>query len=139
VDLFSAVKIRAIEVWTVPVIGNAATVEVTFIGNVVGQYTQTKTVTDTSMGIEPAHIRAVPAKQSTIALWQQSNPDVAFFLSCPTGSVIDVELSYISRYAVLTAAQNVGVALTAGSLYVRGLDGVAAAASKFLPVTDTVA
>jgi hypothetical protein len=139
VDLFAAVKIRAVEVWAVPVIGNAATVEVTFLGNAIGQYSQTKTVTDTSMGVQPAHIRAVPAKQSTIALWQQSNADVALQLTCPAGAVIDMELSLVSRFATCTAAQNVGVGLTAGTLYVRGFDGLAAATSKFTPVADLVA
>jgi len=138
-DVFQAVRIRAVEAWAVPVIGNASTVEVQFLGNVAGQYGKPQVFTDTSMGIQPAHVRAVPARKSTLALWQQSSTDVAFNLICPTGTVIDLELSFIGRFGVPLAAQNVSAATSAGAFYIRGFDGLAIAATKFTPVADALA
>jgi len=138
-DVFEAVRIKAVEIWAVPVIGNATTVEVQFVSNVAGQYGKPQVFTDTSMGVQPAHVRAVPARQSALALWQLSSSAVAFELLCPAGAVIDLELSFIGRFGAPTAAQNVGVALTAGGFYVRGFDGLAAATTKFVPVADAVA
>jgi hypothetical protein len=138
-DVFQAVRVRAVEVWTVPVVGNASTVEVQFLGNVAGQYGKPQVFTDTSMGVQPAHVRAVPARKSSLALWQQSSPDVAFNLMCPTGSVIDLELSFIGRFGVPLAAQNASAATSAGAFYVRGFDGLASASTKFTPVADAVA
>jgi len=138
-DLFQAVRIRAVEVWCVPVIGNASTVEVQFLGNVAGQYGKPQVFTDTSMGVQPAHVRAVPNRKSTLSLWQQSSADVAFQLICPTGSVVDLELSFIGRFGVPLAAQNASAATSAGALYIRGFDGLAVATTKFTPVADAIA
>jgi len=138
-DVFNAVRIRAVEVWAVPVIGNATTTEVQFLGNVAGQYGKPQVFTDTSMGVQPAHVRAVPNRQSSLALWQQSSADVAFNIQCPAGSVIDLELSYIGRFGVPFAAQNASAATSAGAFYVRGFDGLAVATTKFVPVADATA
>jgi len=138
-DVFQAVRIRAIDVWAVPVIGNATTVEIQFIGNVAGQFGKPQVFTDTSMGVQPAHVRAVPARQSSLALWQQSSSDVAFNIICPAGSVIDLELSFIGRFGVPLAAQNASAATTTGAFYVRGFDGLAIASTKFTPVADATA
>jgi len=135
-DLFNAVKIRKIEIWAVPVIGGSTTVSVTFVGTVAGLFSQSKTVTDTSMGVQPAHISAVPSRLAPTAQWQQSEAADAFQLTAPTGAVVDLELSFSSRYNNGIAAQNAGVAVTAGNLYVRGFDGLAAAASKAVPQVD---
>jgi len=137
-DVFQAVRIRAVEVWAIPVIGNASTVEVQFLGNVAGQYGKPQVWTDTSMGVQPAHTRAVPNRQSTLSLWQQSSADVAFQLTCPTGAVIDLELSFIGRFGVPLAAQNVSVAASAGAFYIRGFDGLAVATTKFTPQADAI-
>jgi hypothetical protein len=138
-DVFQAVRIRAVEVWAIPVLGNASTVEVQFLGNVAGQYGKPQVFSDTSMGVQPAHVRAVPNRKSSLALWQQSSADVAFNLMCPSGSVVDLELAFIGRYGVPLAAANVSVATSAGAFYVRGFDGLAAASTKFTPVADAVA
>jgi hypothetical protein len=138
-DVFQAVRIRAVEAWAVPVIGNASTIEVQFLGNVAGQYGKPQVWTDTSMGVQPAHVRAVPSRQSTLALWQQSSADIAFNIQCPAGTVVDLELSFIGRFGVPTAAQNVLAATSAGAFYVRGFDGLAIATTKFVPVADATA
>jgi hypothetical protein len=131
-DLFTSVKLRQVEVWTLPAIGTATSVSVVFDGNAAGFVGNQVTHTDTSMGIEPAHLRVSPAKKSFASMFQVSSAAIAFRLDCPTGSVVDVSLSFKgSTSAQALLAQNVGAALVTGAIYYRGLDGVAVAASNF--------
>jgi len=88
------------------------------------------------MGIEPAHIRARPAAKSGVALFQFSGANAAFALTCPSGTVIDVELTYRGRPGIFTATQNAPVGATAGAWYYRGLDGLAAGATVFVPAVN---
>jgi hypothetical protein len=135
-DLFDSVRIRAIEIWAIPVIGNATTCSVTWLGTVVGQAGQSKTVTDTSMGVQPAHIRATPGPRSAQSLYQQSGTGLCCQLTAPAGSVVDMELSFSARFASGVAAQNPLVAASAGVLYVRGFDGLPIATTKATPQVD---
>jgi hypothetical protein len=134
-DLFQSVKIKAIEVWCNALTNDTATVTVVFDGGVAGIVGDQKIHTDSSMGIEPAHIKARPARQTGAALFQLSSASNAFFLTVPEGAIVDLELSFRQPLAGgVVPTQNVPAAATAGVLYMRGLDGVAAAASKFTPV-----
>jgi len=137
-DVFNSVRIRAVEVWADAILGAASTVEVQFLGNVAGQYGKTQAFSDTSMAVQPAHVRAVPTRKSSLALYQQSSADVAFQITCPVGAVIDLELSFAQRFGTSVAASNALVGATAGAFYIRGFDGLAAAASKFTPVADGI-
>jgi len=88
--------------------------------------------TDASMGIEPAFLSVSPKKDSLASKFQTSSTAVAFFIEAPTGSVVDVELTFKSDAqgnAVAFAAAS--VAGTIGAVVYRGLDGLAKAASKF--------
>jgi len=85
------------------------------------------------MGVEPAHIRCVPERQSLASMFQQSSGTTAFTLTCPIGTIIDVSLSFRGRLNDALAAQTTGTGLTTGGTYVRGLDGVAKASSVCLP------
>jgi len=133
-DLFATVKVRAVEVWSVPALGTASTVSVLFDGATAGSIGDQKLHTDTSMGIEPAHVRAVPQKMSLAANYQISAAAAAFFLTCPSGSVVDVELSFIGAYDVPKLAQNASVGASIGATLLRGLDGLAIAATQLPPV-----
>jgi hypothetical protein len=134
-DLFLSVKIKAIEVWCNALTNDTATVTVVFDGGVAGIVGDQKIHTDSSMGIEPAHIKARPARQTGAALFQLSSAANAFFITVPEGAIVDLELSFRQPLGGGTVAtQNVPAAATAGVLYMRGLDGVAVAASKFTPV-----
>jgi len=134
-DQFFSVKIRAVEVWASPLLGSATTVSVIFDGGTVGLVGDQRLHTDTSMGIEPAHVRAAPAPRSLAADFQLSSTNIAFFLSAPQGAVIDLELTFVqSAAAQAQAAQNALVGATIGAPYWRGLDGLGVATSKFTPV-----
>jgi hypothetical protein len=138
-DLFSAVRLKFVEVWALPVLGNVSTVQVIYDGNAVGAVGDQRVHTDSSMGIEPAHVRARPGTRTTGAAFQESSTNIAFYLNVPTGSVVDVSLSFkqnLLNGAVI--AQNALVGATAGAQYLRGLDGLAVATTKFPPPFQSI-
>jgi len=136
-DLFQSVRLRAVEIWATPILGQATTTQVVFVGSSASDDGSSKIVTDTSMGIQPAHIRATPGRLSPQALWQNAaSASVAFQITCPAGSVIDLELSFKNRFGAVVAAQNAVVGGATGSVVNRGFDGLAIATTKFTPVTD---
>lgn len=133
-QLFDAVRIRAIEVWSYSAAG-PVTCTVTFPGAVLGAQGDSTTHSDTCMGLEPAHVLARPSKRSMAAMYQNGTTNTAFDIYCPAGSVVDLQLSFrcsMAGYAPV-AATNALVAAQTGNVYVRGFDGVAAATSKFQP------
>jgi hypothetical protein len=69
-DLFQLVKIRRVQMWAVPVIGNATTVVCEFVGAAVGQVGDGAIHTDTSMGIDPAHVSCKPSARSQLSQFQ---------------------------------------------------------------------
>ncbi len=135
-DVFEAVRIRKVEMWACPVSSSAQTVELTWVGNAAGLYGTNRQLSDTSVGIQPAHIRARPGAMSPQSLWQQSANDVAFQLTCPSNTIIDLSCTFRQRIGAQVAAQNASVGATVGVIVNRGLDGVAAAATQIPPVSD---
>jgi hypothetical protein len=121
--------------WAISVVGTATSVQCEYASQVAGEVGDAMVHSDTSMGVEPAHIRARPAARSGAALFQKSSNQQAFTITGPAGCVIDVELSFKGLPAPLaTACQNALVAATGGAWYFRGLDGIAVATTNFLPV-----
>lgn len=138
-DQFFAVKVRGVEVWADAVAGNASSVLVQFAGITGASFGDQRLHTDTSMGIQPAHVKCRPAPKTLAANFQSSTAAEAFHLEVPSGAVVDVELTFVQSALIqATAAQNALVGATIGAPYWRGLDGVATAASKFVPVTPSV-
>lgn len=134
-DLFYAVKVKRVEVWANGLTNAVATVTVIFDGAVAGAVGDQKIHTDSSMGIEPAHVVARPTRLSQAAQFQVSSSTPCFDLVCPSGSIVDLELSLRQPLlGVAVAVQNAPAAVVAGVLYQRGLDGLAVATSKFTPV-----
>jgi hypothetical protein len=136
-DLFQQVRIRSVEMWAVPAIGTSTTVQCEFRSQTAGFVGDAKIHTDTSMGVQPAHLRAKPMPRSGTALFQSSSATPAFTLTCPTGTVVDVSLTFRGLPNLATVAQNASVATAPGAWYYRGLDGLAKAATVFVPVIDT--
>jgi hypothetical protein len=137
-DLFHAVKVRRVQVWTIPAQGTASSVQVAFTGISTQWAGDAAVHTDTSMGIEPAYVSARPAPKSVAADFQQSATNTAFNLVCPIGSVIDVSLTFRNTPGYAVLATNASVGATVGAMSFRGLDGLAAATSKFVPVVGPV-
>jgi len=132
-DLFYMVRVRGVKVWALPTIGGATTVTVSFDGTTAGSQGDRSVHTDTSMGIEPAFVNAVPKSMSLAAMFQLSSNNQAFALYCPGGAVIDVMLDFVSDVSNNSkAAQNVSVASATGVIAYRGLDGLALASTNFV-------
>jgi hypothetical protein len=123
-DLFEGVRVNSVELWAIAALGTPATVSLSFDGTTAGSQGDQKTHTDTSMGVEPAHVKAHPDPLTQAGQFQATSASVAFILTCPAGTVIDVSLSF--RQPVLgevNATQNVVVGGAAGLIFYRGLDG----------------
>lgn len=132
-DLFFAVRINSVELFALPAVGGATTVQLIYSGATVGASGDQKSHTDTSMGIEPAHVKAAPDRLTQAGQFQPSSADTAFIIAGPTGTVVDVSLSFRNPIDATApvAAQNAGVAVTIAQLYYRGLDGLAKATTAF--------
>jgi hypothetical protein len=123
-DLFEAVRVNSVELWAIAALGTPATVILIFEGLTAGAIGDQKTHTDTSMGVQPAHVKARPDKLTQAGQFQASSAAPAFRLNVPAGTIIDVSLTL--RQPMLgenVSSQNVLVGATAGTLYYRGLDG----------------
>lgn len=132
-DVFQTVRVVSVEAWAVPALGTSTTIAVEFAGTTAGAIGDQDIHSDTSMGIQPAHVLARPMRTSLAADFQLSSAAVAFTLRGPTAMVVDVTLDFVGQFGVAVAAQNNGVALTAGAFYLRGLDGVALATTVIPP------
>jgi hypothetical protein len=130
-DVFHQVKVRAVEVWSLPSQGTATSCSVQFNNNVIGQVGDTAFHTDTSMGIEPAHVLARPNKGSLSGMFQSSSVNTAFTLQAPAGSVTDVLLTFRQQNATTQVAGSAVVAGTIGQIAWRSLDGNATASAAF--------
>jgi len=133
-NLFTHVKVKAVEMWAVPVVGNVALVACQFVGSSSGSQGSGRVVSDTSMGIQPAHVIARPDRMSQAGQFQVSSGAAAFELTAPTGAVVDLLVSYrnaLDNGAVAT--QNALVAASAGQVFYRGLDGLAIASTAIPP------
>jgi len=131
-DLFEAVRINSIEIWAIAALGTPATVIAIFDGTTVGAAGDQKTHTDTSVGVEPAHVKARPDPRTQAGQFQANSAATAFILTVPAGAIIDVSMTL--RQPVLgtvVASQNVLVGATAGAVYYRGLDGKTTALTNY--------
>jgi hypothetical protein len=139
-DVFDQVRVNFVELWALPAIGASSQVSVQYSGQTPALLGDGSVHSDNSMGIEPAHVKAHPLLTSQASQWQISGAFTAFSLTCPVGSVVDVDLSFktLSIVAPL-AAQNALVAATIGDIVYRGLDGLAAAGTTLpaqAPITN---
>ncbi len=133
-NMFQAVRIRRVRVWGISAIGTSSSVSVEFTGTTAGITGDQQVHSDTSVGVQPAHVDAVPSARALCSTWQTNSGAIAFAITAPAGSVIDVELSFRSSFAGgNVVAANALVAATAGQQYLRGLDGLATATSNLVP------
>jgi hypothetical protein len=131
-DLFEAVRLNSVEVWGIAAIGSPATVILVYSGTAVGAAGDQKTHTDTSMGIEPAHVKASPDRLTQAGQFQVASANVAFFIDVPAGAIIDVSMTFRQPVQGQSVApQNVLVGATPGAVYYRGLDGKTTALTNF--------
>jgi len=138
-NLFIAVRIKFVEIWAqpTPVAVGANSVSLTFNGSGTGYTGDQKVHLITSGGSTMGHVRCVPSKRCFASEFQVSSNNGAFDLTCQVGTIIDVVVDYerpMQPTAVL--CQNALVGATTGSVYTRGLDGVALATTKLPSVSN---
>lgn len=132
-SLFKAVKIRRVKVWSSGVTsGSVNTIAVEFRGQGTDISGDRKLHSDTSMGIQPAHLNVRPQKESYNDFFQISSNQTAFVLTCPVNSVIDVDLTFRSEFGAVNNSV-VLVAAVPSVLYFRGLDDLPVASTKLKP------
>jgi len=138
--LFDQVKIRAVEIWAAgiqPTVVSGVTntpafVSLTYNGDQVGASGSGRVFSDTSVSIEPAHIRCAPERRAQASQWQANAAGNAFVFTAPNGAIIDVEVSFRNDDSAPTASAAV-VAAATGEIYYRGLDSVAVATTQLVP------
>jgi hypothetical protein len=128
-QLFDSFKLRFIEIWGQAALGTPSTVELQF-PEATGD---TRVVTDTSLGIKPAYLKAGPSRLSLASFWQITSGNVLVDITAGSGSIIDVHLTYRTSTAAPVALANALVGANPGEFYFRGLDGLAIAATNFPP------
>jgi hypothetical protein len=122
-DLFQRVRVRGVEMWAISALGTPASVSCQFQGN-SGTIGDSKFHTDTSMGVEPAHIKCRPDRDSFLDLFNGPSGSPAMLLAGPAGCIIDLLLTFQQVNGVVQGAANALVGATIGALYWRGLDGL---------------
>jgi len=132
VDLFESVRVNSVELWGIAALGTPTTVILVYNGTVLGAQGDQKTHTDTSMGIEPAHVKARPDRLTQAGQFQASSANSAFFIDVSAGAVIDVSMTFRQPVQGQSVApQNALVGATPGAVYYRGLDGKTVALTNF--------
>jgi len=131
-DVFDAVRINSVEAWGIAAIGTPATVSVVFNGETVGAAGDQKLHTDTSMGIEPAHVKARPDRLTQAGQYQASTANTAFTIAGPSGMVVDLSVSFRQpMQGQAVACQNALVGADTGAIFYRGLDGKSSSLTAF--------
>lgn len=106
--LMDGFRIIKLELYSIAAIGTSTTLEVDWATTGNGKSLH---VSDTSIGVSPAHVRTTPPERSAASFWWDSDSsNVLFHIKCPAGAFLDVTMQ-------LVLVDNVG---------------------QFLPTTNTV-
>lgn len=133
-DVFDIVKVKKIEVWALGAgVATPVSVSLTFPGGGTGFAGDARSYQDTSVSEAPAHIVCKPSKFSAAGMWQGSSAFVAFQITAPTQSVVDIEVSMRNTPVAPVAAAVALVGATPGQFYYRGADGQATAGTSWAP------
>jgi hypothetical protein len=139
-NLMQAIKVRYIEMWGIASAGTINNISIQY--DLVGSSGDTpgKVYTDTTLGTtEPSHLKVSPPAGSAAHQWQTNNNESFFILGVFSNTVIDICFDYVLPSALSVQEQNALVGATAGTIYSRGLDGLATAATSFPMVLGTYA
>jgi hypothetical protein len=137
VRVFEAVRVKHVEIWANPTALGSAPTSLSL--EWLGPYGPSTVVSDTTMGVSPAHIRTTPPASSSDRWWCMSGfneTDDLFTLILPVDCVIDVTLDIRMVEQEAPTQGDSGTGLTLGQLYGDYLDGVTS--GKLTPVGYTV-
>lgn len=129
-DLFDIFKVRSVEVWGQAALGTPSTITINFQTSTGDQTIHT----DTSLGVKPAYVKAVPSDRSLASFWTETANTALFNVTAPAGSILDLNCDFKTTLVAPNAAQNALVGANPGEIYYRGLDGLAMATTNFPPI-----
>ncbi len=141
--VFSNIRVRSVEIWSPPpAAGTAVTCGVIWSAVTGGNFdAESRYITDTSLGVVPAHVRATVPNWQESTMWQVSGTGAeAFTIQYTAGSIIEVTFDAIQCFGTgvpVRTAANALVSATVGAFYFRGLDGLATAGTNFPPVAES--
>jgi len=121
-SIATSVKINNIKIWSAPESqGSSTTCFVNWFGD---QFAPNRLVSDTSVSVsKPAKILARPPAKSLASFWQNNTAGAIFEISAPTGSVIDLDLSFYLNDNNVSPTSTTVIAKTIGNIYYGALDG----------------
>jgi len=141
-QLLQSLKFKEIRMWGPPassLIPVTVSVEFPSINGGAAISGPTRVWSDTSIGAtEVAFVQRKPVKGSYQSFWQAPDPAATGFLtiSGPANTVIEIQiLGVLLLGGGVTAVANAPVGAVPGQIYVRGLDGLAAAGTNFPPLS----
>lgn len=119
--LFRSFKLNSVEIWCPPASqGAAASISIEWLG---ANNSPSLEHMDTTLSVSRnAHIFCRPPKNSVASFWQTTSATQLFSIMVPTGTVIDLNVTYIEsddEIAVSTVAIATG---TLGNTYYLALD-----------------
>jgi len=135
VTIFALVRVKRIRMWTAgSTQGVVTTATCQFAGLVAGVVGDLDLHIVNSISAFPGNLDCRPSSKSLASDWQPYLADTAFILNCPTATIVDVQLEFRSNFGSVQGVQNALVGATGGTMYFRGLDGLATAGTAFVPV-----
>jgi hypothetical protein len=123
--IFQAVRLKRVEVWGNPVALGSPPSQVSL--EWIGENSPSTVVSDTGMGVRPAHVRSEPPPSSSNRWWSisgTSESDQLFTLILQANSVIDVTLELRLVEQEAPTAGDVPAGASLGQLYGDYLDGL---------------
>lgn len=135
-DVFYAMRLHSVEIWIPPPVAGVSS------SNQCGLAFDSPTQGDQRLWIAsaaggPGYVKAIPSKKSLNGLtWQDSSSVGGFTLNnCPVGAIIQLNVTVRSRLGQgsATVAAQAASGATVGTIYLRGMDGLPTASTKFPP------
>jgi hypothetical protein len=123
--LIEGVRLRLVEMWTNPVALGASPTSLQL--EWFGENSPSTLISDVSMGVNPAHVRAEPPTSSSNQWWSMSGnqeTDPLFSISVPANTIIDVAVELRLVESETPTAGDVPAGATLGQLYGDYLDGL---------------
>jgi len=125
VDIIQAIKLSSVELWTNPQALGADPTSVSLEWN-SSSNSPSILVSDTSMGVRPAHIRCTPPINSSASWWwvQGGAGAELFKLVVPANTIIDVVMELRVVDTDTPSAGDTPAGATIGQMYGGYLDGL---------------
>ena len=141
-DLFYSARLHSVELWLPPAVAGVATsAQASIAFDSPSQGDQRLWVC--YAGPNGGYLKAKPSAHSLNGLtWQNSSSVGAFTVNnLPIGALVQLNITFRTRMGSgsAVAAAQAGSGLTTGTVYFRGMDGLAIASTKFPPVPASYA